>query len=195
MLSSLLNLCSSLRQPEVSERRLTGSAHATFSILFQVRQQFMLGLGHYGWLFNLPIWGWLHHLFWLPNLPLFLWGGRQWWSFGGICRYWIVRAELSTLIRLIQYAAVWNRCCLIHIYTIARALTAGSRNPFPTVTLVAALLFANDVSQHALIILRSWTPPSVGNSSEGWRESLIRPNVHLLEGRGGGWVEEMRWTQ
>lgn len=41
---------------------------------------------------------------------------------GGLCRYWTVRAELATIIKLVQYEAVWNRC-LILIYTIVKVLT------------------------------------------------------------------------
>lgn len=38
-----------------------------------------------------------------------------------------------------------------HLYHSQSADSCGSRNLFPTVTLVATLLFANYVSQHALI--------------------------------------------
>lgn len=98
---------------------------------FHVRQRFMLGLGGYGWLFNLPIWARLHHLFWLSSLLLFpsegdVSGGargRRGGSGGGGGTDTELY-EQTTLIKRIQYAGAWNRCCLIRIYSSAGALTA-----------------------------------------------------------------------
>ena len=193
MLSSLLNYAHFQDNQSFRQTGWLGTvhaAHATFSTLFHVRQPFMLGLGCYGWLFNLPIWGSLHHLFWLSNLLLFLWRGRQRWSSGGICRYWIVSTDYFNQAHTVC-SSVKQMLFNPHLYHCQSADSCGSHNLFPTVTLVAALLFANYVSQHALIMPRSLAPPSEGHSSWG-RESLIRPSVHLLKGRGGGWVEEIR---
>lgn len=69
--------------------------------------------------------------------------------------------EESALIKLIDVTAAWNRCCLILVYNIARALTAVLHVTFfPAITLAATLLFANYVSQHALVMPRSCVLPS-----------------------------------
>ena len=133
MLSSLSHqLCSLPRQPELFEIREgpTGTLQYAqpLSTPFHVRQRFMLGLGGYGWLFNLPIWARLHHLFWLYSLLLFPsegdvnGGARGRGARGGFADTELY--ERTTLIKRMQYAAAWNRCCLIRIYSSARALTA-----------------------------------------------------------------------
>lgn len=193
MLSSLLNYAHFQdKQSSLSFREADwyGTVHETFSTLFHARQPFMLELGCCGWLFNLPIWDWLHHLFCLSSLLLFLWRGRQRWCLGGICRYWIVRADYFNQAHTVCSSAK-QMLFKPHLYRCQSTHSCGSHNLFPTVTLVATLLFANYVSQHALVMPRPCTSSSEGHSSWG-RESLIRPRVHLLKARGGGWAEEMR---
>lgn len=157
MLSSLINYAHFQNNRSCLTFRETdwyGTSHATFSTPFHVRQQFMLGLGCYGWLFNLPIWGWLHHLFWLSSLLLFLWKGCQWWSLRGICRYCIVRTGHFNQAHTVC-GSVKQMLFNPHLYHWQSADSCGSHNLFPTVTSVAALLFTNYVSQHALIMPRS----------------------------------------
>lgn len=98
---------------------------------------------------------------------------------------------LNCKSRAFYYSSVEQMLFNPHLYHNQSADSWGSHNLFPIVTLVANLLFTNYISQHALMMPHSWISPWEGDSS-GERESLIRPSVHLLTGRGGGWVEEMR---
>lgn len=189
-LSSLLKLCSFLRQPELFECR-----HRLVQYVQPFLSSFMWGSNS---CWDLGIMdGFLIFLSEVGCITCFdyptsfsseedVCGEAR----GEICRYWIERADYFNQAHT-ECSSVEQMLFNPHLYHSQSTDSCGSHHLFPTVTSVAALLFANYVSQHALIMPRSWTPPSEGDSSGG-RKSLIRPSVHLLKGRGGGWVEEMR---
>lgn len=111
-----------------------------FFILLHVRQQFMLRLGRDVWLFNLPIWGWLHHLFWLSNLHFFF------FSLQRECQCWGLRGDMQILnctSRTFYFNHAHALCSRaeqmfnLHPYYSQSADSCGSHNLFPDVTLVA----------------------------------------------------------
>lgn len=157
MLSSLINYthfknnqsCLSFRATDLYD-----TLHATPPTLFHVSQHFMLRLGCYGQLFNLPIWGVVASLVLTiqpPALPLKRVSAVE---LVGICRYCIVRADYFNQAHTVC-SSVKQMLFNPHLHNCQSADSCGSHNLFPTVTSVATLLFTNYVSQHALIMPRS----------------------------------------